>query len=280
LNIKIFVVGGDLRLSYAYKELSEKGFDVSYTGCPALNDIKPDNIDETFKNADVFIFGVPMSKDGLYLDAPFCDMKIKLSQISEKIDSNKLVFGGKIPHGLFNCKTFDFLERDDFAFLNAVPTAEGVLEIAIRETDFTISGCKCLVTGFGRIGKIISAKFKALGSQVSVSARKSGDLAFAEALGFDTIHTSKIHRVVHDYDIIVNTVPQPIFTHEVLQNIKAETLIIDTASKPGGVDIKTAQSLGINVIWALSLPGKTAPHTAGRIICDTTINILSEINIV
>jgi dipicolinate synthase subunit A len=61
-----------------------------------------------------------------------------------------------------------------------------------------------------------------------------------------------------------------------LEKINSDALIIDLASKPGGVDMQCAGRLGKKVIWALSLPGKVAPITSGEIIKDTIINILSE----
>jgi hypothetical protein len=33
---------------------------------------------------------------------------------------------------------------------------------------------------------------------------------------------------------------------------------------------------GVKVIWALSLPGKVAPVTAGEIVADTILNIIAE----
>ena len=33
------------------------------------------------------------------------------------------------------------------------------------------------------------------------------------------------------------------------------------------------------MIWALSLPGKVAPYTAGRIIKDTIMNIIEELGV-
>ena len=48
---------------------------------------------------------------------------------------------------------------------------------------------------------------------------------------------------------------------------------------PAGVDFTVAQELGKNVIWALSLPGKTAPITSGKIIKDTVVNILTEMEV-
>jgi dipicolinate synthase subunit A len=44
------------------------------------------------------------------------------------------------------------------------------------------------------------------------------------------------------------------------------------------VDFEAAKALGIRVIWALSLPGRVAPVTAGVIIKDTITNMLSELN--
>ena len=38
-----------------------------------------------------------------------------------------------------------------------------------------------------------------------------------------------------------------------------------------------AAALGVRVIWALSLPGKVAPVTAGKILRDTISHILCEL---
>ena len=47
-------------------------------------------------------------------------------------------------------------------------------------------------------------------------------------------------------------------------------------TKSGGTDFAAAAELGVNVIWAAGLPGKTAPESAGRITCDAIYNILRE----
>ena len=43
-----------------------------------------------------------------------------------------------------------------------------------------------------------------------------------------------------------------------------------------GVDFEAASALGIQVIWALSLPGKTAPVSAGRIVAQTILEIMEQ----
>jgi dipicolinate synthase subunit A len=62
----------------------------------------------------------------------------------------------------------------------------------------------------------------------------------------------------------------------VLCSVEGDALIIDLASMPGGVDDGFAASKSIKVIHALSLPGKTAPVTAGKNIADAVIRILER----
>jgi dipicolinate synthase subunit A len=54
-------------------------------------------------------------------------------------------------------------------------------------------------------------------------------------------------------------------------------LIIELASSPGGVDVCAARELCANVMWAPSLPGKYAPESAGRIICECVLDVLGGI---
>ena len=78
------------------------------------------------------------------------------------------------------------------------------------------------------------------------------------------------------FDIIFNTIPALVLNRNELIKIRNDALVIDLASKPGGVDFDAAKELGIRVIWALSLPGRVAPVTAGIIIKDTIINMMRE----
>lgn len=55
-----------------------------------------------------------------------------------------------------------------------------------------------------------------------------------------------------------------------------KAMIIDLASEPCGTDFEAAKALGLTAVKAPGLPGKFAPKTAGEIIKDTVLNILSE----
>ncbi|MGN0177827.1 MAG: NAD(P)-dependent oxidoreductase, partial [Monoglobaceae bacterium] len=151
--------------------------------------------------------------------------------------------------------------------------------LAMANTPYTIHQSRCLVVGYGRIGKLLSEDLRALGADVTATARKHSDLAWIEARGFKACRTEKLADIAGGFDIIFNTVPHPVINFKVLSATRPEVLIIDLASKPGGVDFDTAKELGRRVIWALSLPGKAAPLTAGRIIKNTLMNILEELGV-
>ena len=162
---------------------------------------------------------------------------------------------------------------------NAVPTAEGAIEIAIAETPFTIHGSKSLVLGYGKIGKILSKDLYALGAQTYVEARKYADLAMIEGHGYEPLPLDNLKDHIHEFDIIFNTIPSLILDDEILTKVKKDALIIDLASKPGGIDFDAAKTYGLKVIWALSLPGKIAPVSSGAIIKDTIMNIIKELGV-
>ena len=68
-----------------------------------------------------------------------------------------------------------------------------------------------------------------------------------------------------------------IFDRDFLCKVDRDTLLVELASVPGGFDICAARELGANISWALSLPGKYAPESAGAIIAESVLKILKEV---
>ena len=145
----------------------------------------------------------------------------------------------------------------------------------MEELPTTIHGSRVLVIGFGRVGKLVAHQFQGLGARVSVAARKWSALAWAEAYSYEGEHMGEMDDFLCGYDLVVNTVPSRVLGEERLARLRPGCLVIGLASKPGGVDMEAASRLGVPVVWALSLPGKVAPVTSGRIIRDTVYHILS-----
>ena len=174
--------------------------------------------------------------------------------------------------------TVDLNTRDDFAYLNAIPTAEGAISIAISECDISLFYAKTIIFGFGRIGKILANRLHAMGCDVTVAARSLKDLSYAKSLGFSAIKISEVQKLIINYDLIFQTVPSPVITADIIDNIKKTATVIELSSKSVGTNTEYAAHNGIKVISAMGLPEKTSPTTAGYILTESIGNILHELN--
>ena len=214
----------------------------------------------------------------------FSDKKLSVEDLILSINDGKIFIAGNLYENVYrlienkNIKVIDILKREELAVLNAISTAEGTIEIAIKETISTIHGSKILVMGFGRVGKILSKMLKGIGSDVYCEARKYADLAWIKAYGYHPVYLRDLDQNLGKFDIIINTIPHLILNERRLDLVKKDCLIIDIASSPGGVDRNAAKSKNIKVIWALSLPGKVAPATSAEYIKETIYNIFNELD--
>lgn len=168
------------------------------------------------------------------------------------------------------------MEQEELAILNVIATAEGAIELIIHHTNRNLQGSKILILGFGRIGKILAQKLKALDSKVTCAARKQEDLAWITAYGYQETNINQLGENLAQYDIIINTVPKIILTKEKLKQIKKETLLLELASNPGGMDKKEIEKTKRNYILGLGLPGKVAPLASAEIIKNTIYHITKE----
>ena len=285
-NIDTFaVIGGDLRSAYLAGLLAADGYKVITSGFDST-DLPPcvtgcTNPAQAVPLADCVILPLPVTTDGTTVNAPFSRMRIPLDQVLNGLSQDQFLVGGKISDVVrkeAECRGLiiaDYLDREELAVMNAVPTAEGAIQMSMEELPVTIEGSKCLITGFVRVGRTLSKRLVSLGARVTVAARKFADLAWAKSQGCDTIEMEALAKA-GDFDVIFNTVPVMLFGKEILKGMEKDTLLIDLASRPGGVDFNAAAELQIKTIWALSLPGRVAPKTAGAIIKKTILNMIKE----
>lgn len=274
------IIGGDKRQLYLAESLKNDGHTVRIFGFDNLEEntvISEKDLHDIILSSDALILPLPVSRNGKDIFAPFSSETISLDDISKIADNKKPIFcglKGNTDSDLFSTHyCLYYGNREEFAAANAVPTAEGAIACAMGNSEITLCGSDCLVTGFGRIGRVLSMFLRGLGANVTVSARKNKDIELIKAAGMSG---GKINDITGRFDFIFNTVPSLILDRERLESVGKNALIIDLASLPGGVDDNAAKELSVPVIHALSLPGKVAPKTAAVIIKKAVYNIIGE----
>ncbi|MEN2777003.1 dipicolinate synthase subunit DpsA [Acetivibrio clariflavus] len=288
-NKKFTVLGGDLRSVKLANLISADGNKVNIYGFKnagfELGLEESPNLELAINQSDIVIGPLPCSNDNEIINAPFCPDKIYIKDVFKAMTKNQIFIAGriseKIQHAasVYSVYSVDLLDREEMAVLNAVPTAEGAIQIAMEEMPITLHNSNVLILGFGRIGKILAKMLLGIGSNVYVAARKYSDLAWIKGYGYNAVHINEIGNSLENMDVIFNTIPHVILDINMLQKVKKDSLIIDLASKPGGVDFEKAKDMGIKTIWALSLPGKVAPVTAAEFMKDTIYNIINELGV-
>ncbi len=284
----IAVIGGDARQLEVIRKLIELDAKLSLIGFDQLDHgftgATKGQIEELdFASLDAVILPVAGTDSEGKVDTIFSNKKVVLTKEQiEQTPPHFTVYSG-ISNAYLNEITatcsrnlVKLFERDDVAIYNSIPTVEGTLMMVIQHTDYTIHGSKVMVLGFGRTGMSVARSFQALGAHVRVGARRSEHLARITEMTFTPFHLKDLEQQVQDVDIVINTIPHPIVSANVIAKMPAHTLIIDLASKPGGTDFRYAEKRGVKAFLAPGLPGIVAPKTAGQILANVLTSLLIE----
>ena len=283
--MKFAVIGGDMRTVLLCSLLRADGHDVRAFAMEDRTDIDAKlcrSAAEAAEGAHCVILPLPACTAPGQLNAPFSSVPRDICAILEEIPGHIPVCAGRIDPLLAEAAArrcgplVDYFAREELAVCNAAVTAEGALEVLMKHTPRTLFGSRVLVIGFGRIGKLLAHRLQALGAKVTVSSRSWADMAWCRSYGYDAADTRALDGKLSGFDAVVNTVPARSLDEALLSQLKPGALCVDLASRPGGVDLDAAARLGVATVWALSLPGKTAPASAGEAIRDTIYNIMGE----
>lgn len=274
------VVGGDMRQVYLARGIAGDGFPVV---CSCLEKGEgvpgPVGLEELCRKADVVILPLPASRDGACLNAPLAAEPVGLDEDFARLFAGKRVLGGMTGRLRASADAWeradlqDYYEREELLIGNAVLTAEGAIGAAIAGHPGSLNGGRCLVTGFGRIGKALCLGLRGLGAHVDCAARKARDRTAIEALGCRALRYEEIGG---GYDLVFNTVPHRVLEAPALAKQSPGCLLLELASAPGGIDLEAAARLGLRVQQEPSLPGRMSPKTAAELIKKTVYNMLEE----
>lgn len=262
--LRAWVLGGDGRYPWAVRALRSSGLPVRTWGVMDMEDDAA-HLTEALRGANLVLLPMrPFQGEWLRVG----EEKVEAALLPHMLEKGAVLIGGSFPtgieawlqsQGLF-CASF--LELESYQMANAAVTAEGAVYLCLRELDRTLSGAEALVIGWGRIGRFLAEKLRALGASVTVTARREGQWKEIEALGLRPEETGAYHHGLGEYDVVLNTVPAPVLSAGQAEGLKRDCVLIELASLPGGFAPETAERR--RVLMAQGLPGKTAPRSAGE----------------
>lgn len=188
-----------------------------------------------------------------------------LSQLSDRV----VIMGGYLSHPAFqNYTKFDFLQDACYLAENAAITADCALSILGKHLPVIFAGCPIVIIGWGRIGKCLAARLKALQADVTVAARKESDRAALISLGYNTILPEALNQILPPCRAIVNTAPAPVIGREQASLCPKGCVFLDLASSPG--------ICCEGVLWERGLPNRDKPESSGKLIAQTALRLCQK----
>ena len=265
----ISIIANSKRHDFLANMLGKDGHQVIHH--TTLKDI-PDRI-----FGQLIILPIPTTRPDGSLNIDGNTSGIKADEIVSRTDENATIIGCNYATDMRHF--IDINTFEPFCFMNAVPSAEGAILTAMQNCNTTLYQSKCLVIGYGRIGKLIADRMSAFCADTSITARNPKDIYLARSLGHSVLKYENLADSIYQFDIIFQTVPKLILDRHILSKTKNDCVIIELASKGVGTDLDFAKDSGLNVIYAPAIPEKYSPISAGKIFYDSVINILDEFDI-
>jgi dipicolinate synthase subunit A len=161
------------------------------------------------------------------------------------------------------CIPIDFTQSEAFTLRNAIPSAEGSIHAVMSRAGVCLSGSKCLVVGYGRLGRALALRLMGLRAQVYVAARSPQARAQAEGDGCRALTMEEL-ATPRGCRFVFNTVPVPVLGEAAFAALAPGALAVDVSSPPYGFALDTAQAMGVGAWREPGLPGRYAPETAAE----------------
>jgi dipicolinate synthase subunit A len=269
--LKFAVIGGDRRNALLAELLHRDGhrvhsFALERAGLPEEM-VRAEHLQGALYGVDAVILPLPVER-AEFLNAPYARLPVSMGELTEAIWPGQLVFGGLFPEsfrlwaGQHGVTLIDWMRRPGFVMGNAALTAEGAVGLLLQESERSIGGSRALLSGYGRIARLLAPRLQALGAAVTIAARREESRAEAEALG---CRSAGFDELPGGFDFVVNTVPERVLGESFLCCLPERALLLELASPPGGFDRNLAENLGLRVIAAPGLPGRSAPASAAEL---------------
>lgn len=181
------------------------------------------------------------------------------------------VFAGKLTEQwreqLKQQPLYFYLENEAFIWRNAALTAEAMLAHLYKE-GIALQGKKVLITGFGRVAKMLAQLFSQLKAEIIIAVRSETQRAEALAYGYTALDLSP--SLQQDAHVLINTIPARWLTSDYVALLTMP--IYDLASAPGCLQGQTLSQYEL----LPALPGKYFAKDAAHLLYETIVDQLGR----
>lgn len=202
-----------------------------------------------------------------YIVLPIQPLSFEAEQL-HSISRETVIFVGRLDETwkeiLKNHTVIRYLEHEGFIWKNARLTAEGFIAAFYERESRVITDRRFVISGFGRISKMLASLLTQLGAQVCIVARSVVQVSEARAYGYEA-------TFLHDYEhsakdeYFINTIPAQWLSEE--QARKLPNVIYDLASAPGCLEMDASLIDKYELLPAL--PGKYFAQDAALVLWQT-----------
>lgn len=260
--MRLLIAGGDARYACLAVQAHRAGWDVCALGLEQAGGDFPQCGLVQVGEAEHVLLANPWRR-GLLL--PLAREKYTLEQLLGRMrrEATLLLSDAEGAPDALPFRLVDLAQDEAFVRRNAQLTAEGALAAALKG-EWALLDRRCLVLGYGRIGRALTRALLGLRAPVTVCARRANARALARDVGASVCSFEGLKPLLGSFDLIFNTVPAPVLDGEALCAISSRALLMDLASPPYGFDLAAARELGLDARRESGLPGRYCPESAAR----------------
>lgn len=272
---KIAFIGGDGRTLECVEHLSNFNCECAIFGIDGITEncagTKCLTLSDCIIGSSAIVLPFPLSRDGINIIG---SEKIRLCDVLSQCETETPIFAGAVSPKAqavakeYGREIYDCFLDEALTAKNALATAEGAIMLAMQNSERTLFESNCLITGYGRIGKYTARLLKSFCANVTVFARRREVRTEAILDGFAAIAENEISEIIGNCDCVFNTIPANVIKEEPLAKISKETLYIELASAPYGIDKNILKNFSVKIIDGSSLPSRYCPKSAGKYIAE------------
>ena len=274
-SITVALIGGDKRQLYLGENLYQEnwevlpyGLDIPSSSCLFYS--RKISWKQIVKESQVIIAPIPFTRDNQNIFMETSNEAINIYEFLDSISSHQILFGGNFPDIFLslakekNKRIFDFMKCEEFSSFNAIATAEGSIMEAIRLSPWNLEDSEVLIIGYGCCGTVIAKKCQMLDAHVTIVIRRKELIPLLEAKGYHCILIDTLSEKIGNFRFLFNTAPSLILDALLLGKVQKDSVIIDIASNPGGIDKEAAMRCHLATSHFLGIPGKIAPKSSAH----------------